>query len=208
MNPVAQFFDEKALTWDDIHDSSGAKHEAVAHLAGVSPKARVLDLGCGTGIMIPAYFALGARSVVGIDVSPNMIARAQQKFANDTRVHLHCMNALDLADDEPFDIAVVYNAYPHFMDKPALVDKIASLLAPHGRFLVAHGMGAQAIALHHRHVPANVTSKLGAARDESRLWESRFVIDQTGDAEHFYFFGGRLAQVADQDETPAEGAQP
>ncbi len=208
MNPVAQFFDEKALTWDDIHESSGAKHEAVAHLAGVSPKARVLDLGCGTGIMIPAYLALGARSVVGIDVSPKMIARAQQKFADDARVRLHCMNALEFTDDEPFDVAVVYNAYPHFMDKPALVEKIANLLTPRGRFLVAHGMGAQALALHHRHVPANVTSVLGAARDECRLWESRFIIDQTGDAEHFYFFGGRLAQGANRGEILPENARP
>ena len=40
---------------------------------------------------------------------------------------------------QTFDRIMIYNAYPHFMEKEKLVKKVEELLNPGGRFVVAHG---------------------------------------------------------------------
>lgn len=196
---VARFFNEKAPTWDETAEPSGVKHIAVAKLAGVKEGSRVLDLGCGTGIMVPAYLACGAGQVIGCDLSEGMISRAQEKWAQVSEVSFVCADVLDFEesaspDAEPgFDIVVIYNAYPHFPDKAALVKKVASLLRPGGRFLVAHGMGWAALNDHHATVPADVTSALVPAATACKKWEvGHFAIDVLVDTPELYAFGGTL----------------
>jgi len=189
---VAEYFDAKAATWDDMPCHDDAKHIAVAVLAGVEQGSRVLDLGCGTGIMAPAYLAAGAARVLGVDVAPGMIARASEKFAGESRVDFACCDAIDLEAGETFDRVVIYNAYPHFMDKAALITAITRVLAPQGRFLVAHGAGRDIINQHHHGaVPHCVTSDLDSAKAESRLWmRNGFDIDVIIDTPDIYAFGG------------------
>lgn len=188
---VADYFDGRAGQWDSMMEPCGPKHVAVAMLAGVREGSRVLDVGCGTGIMAKAYLECGAAEVVGLDVSPRMVALAQAKFAGEPRARFAAADVLDYRDDRPFDAVVVYNAYPHLLDKEALVDKVAGLVGAGGRFLVAHGMGMEALNLHHANVPHEVTSDLVPAAEASRVWERRFAIDELGDTPFMYFFGGR-----------------
>lgn len=192
MSEISDYFDKRALTWDSTTDKPGTKHVAVATLAGVGQGLRVLDLGCGTGIMTQAYLTCGALEVVALDASPEMIKRAQAKHASEKRVSFVCADALAYEDAQPFDVIVVYNAYPHFLDKPALVAKAASLLAPRGRFLVAHGMSRAQLNAHHVHVPTHVTSELRSAAEHAREWEALFDIDVMVDSNTLYAFGGTL----------------
>lgn len=190
MTMMEAYFTELAKTWDSQQPESGSLQEMVARLAGVSVGSRVLDLGCGTGIMEPAYLSLGAREVVALDVAPGMIDRAKDKFVHEPRVRFLCQDVLTYEEEEPFDVAVIYNAYPHFLDRYALVAKVASLLVPGGRFLVAHGMGRTRLNEHHCSVPAEVTSELCDAQSESAVWKHYFHIDVESDTPQFYCFGG------------------
>ena len=54
---------------------------AAVELLGLRPGARVLDLGCGTGLSIPLLAAaVGAEGeVVGLDASPQMLVRAARR---------------------------------------------------------------------------------------------------------------------------------
>lgn len=190
MVTVAEYFDQRAQSWDEVSDAPGAKHVCVAHMAGVTEGSRVLDLGCGTGIMAQAYFACGAAEVVALDVSSEMIARAQQKYADESRITFLAQDVLDYQDDQPFDVVVIYNAFPHFKDKEALVEKVSSLLRPQGRFLVAHGMSRAALNQHHGVVPEEVTSDLLPVKIHAKQWTPAFAIDQLIDSSHMYAFGG------------------
>ena len=189
---IGAYFDERADTWNEQAEPASAKHLMVAQLAGVHEGSRVLDVGCGTGIMERAYLELDASSIVALDLSEMMLACARETFADvpAERLRFECRDILDYTNDEPFDAVVIYNAYPHILDKAALVAATASLLKPRGRFLVAHGMGRDTLNAHHSSVPHDVTSDLLPAREAALDWQDTFTIDMLADTSFAYFFGG------------------
>ena len=118
-----------------------------------------------------------------------MIALAQQKY-QDPRVVFKAEDVLALPEDD-FDLAIIYSAYPHFPDKPALVAQTARLLKPGGRFLVAHSESRRTINARHHTLPnPNLSSTLQPARQEASVWSSLFEIDLLGDNNDIYFFSG------------------
>lgn len=189
---IGVYFDERAANWNEQAEPAGTKHLMIAQLAGVREGSRVLDVGCGTGIMERAYLELGAASIVGLDLSEAMLACARASFSDvpAERLRFECHDILDFTSNEPFDVVVIYNAYPHILDKEALVEATASLLVPGGRFLVAHGMSRETLNAHHANVPADVTSDLLPAREALRIWQDAFAVDMVADTPFTYFFGG------------------
>ena len=190
MNAIASYFDERARNWDDIAEPAGTKHIMMAKLAGCRQGLRVLDVGCGTGIMTQAYLDCGAAHITGIDLSREMVEKAKAKFSTDDRVSFICGDVVEVECDGVFDCIVMYNMYPHVIDKKPLVEAVHRLLVPGGRFLVAHGMGRDALNAHHHNVPADVTSTLQPAQIALQDWTDRFDIDTFCDNDLHYFFGG------------------
>lgn len=192
---IAAYFDSRAPQWDAQQigaEENARKTTGVAWIAGVRSGSRVLDLGCGTGVMAPAYLDAGAQSIVGIDASLGMIECARQKFADEPRISFVHGDVLEYVTDQLFDVVVIYNAYPHFLEKERLVEHVAQLLVPGGRFLVAHGMGRATLNAHHANVPADITSDLEPAALSCEVWRTRFDIDCLVDTPHCYLFGGSL----------------
>jgi len=190
VHQVEAYFNQMAQSWYENATPTSAIHHHVAFLAGVKPGMRVLDIGCGTGVMVAAYSDAQAKQIVGVDVSSNMIEYARMRFADDASVCFECCDITKYATDEPFDVAVIYNAYPHFADKQALANAVAGLLKDGGRFLVAHGKGRDDINDHHKDVPEDVTSHLLEARWECESWRHLFAVDTLVDTCDFYCFGG------------------
>ena len=191
MDEVAAYFNERAGKWDESGCSGESRVQgAVLSLVDLKPGDSVLDLGCGTGVMIPFYLAAQAGKIVAVDVSEKMVERAREKFGNEPSVELRAQDALSLNEDVCFDAVVIYNAYPHFFEKAALVEKVYRLVKAGGRFVVAHGSGRDAINRHHEAVAAGVSYGLRAASEESALWEGRFEIEALVDTPGFYAFSG------------------
>ena len=191
MDKVVAYFNEHAGTWDENGCSGESRVQgAVLSLVDLKPGDSVLDLGCGTGVMIPFYLAAKAGKIVAVDVSEKMVERAKEKFGNEPSVELRASDALLLDEGECFDAVVIYNAYPHFFEKQALVEKVYRLVKPGGRFVIAHGSGRDVINRHHDAVAAGVSCGLRAVSEESALWEGRFEIESLVDTPGFYAFSG------------------
>ena len=94
---------------------------------------RILDLGCGTGLLTRELASLGC-SVLGADSSPEMVAAAKE-----TGVEAILADAQTLKLDEKFD-AIMSNAAIHWMpDHYAVVRRVWNLLRPGGRFAAECG---------------------------------------------------------------------
>lgn len=127
--------------------------------AGVQPGVRVLDVACGTGVLIPDYLARGVKSVTGVDISPEMIRIAREKFPQE-QVSFLCADVEQAEFAGKFDCIVVYNAFPHFPEPEQLIRTLTGLLAPGGRLTIAHGMSRAAIDNHHRGAASRVSCGL------------------------------------------------
>jgi ubiquinone/menaquinone biosynthesis C-methylase UbiE len=121
---------------------AGALRRQTVRLAQIQPGERVLEVGCGTGdVALLARAAAGpAGAVVGIDPSPEMIARAQQKAARrrvgiDYRVGV--IENLELPSAS-FDIvlsSLMMHHLPERLKHEGLAE-IRRVLKPGGRLLV------------------------------------------------------------------------
>lgn len=101
----------------------------VLALLGPKPGERILDLGCGDGVLTQKLVEAGA-DVVGIDADPAMVAAATAKGL-DARLGDGCALGFDTAFD-----AVFTNAALHWMpDPPAVAAGVFRALKPGGRYV-------------------------------------------------------------------------
>lgn len=102
--------------------------EIVAWL-GPRPGERIVDIGCGDGVLTRTLVDAGAR-VVGVDASPDLVAAARARGL-DARI----ADAHELAFDREFD-AAFSNAALHWMREPdRVIASVARALVPGGRFV-------------------------------------------------------------------------
>jgi trans-aconitate methyltransferase len=105
----------------------------VVELLNAQPGERILDLGCGDGVLTETIVAAGA-NVVAVDAAPDMVAAAKAKGL-DARV----VPGQSLAFEREFD-AVFSNAALHWMRPPeAVLAGVARALKPGGRFVAEMG---------------------------------------------------------------------
>jgi ubiquinone/menaquinone biosynthesis C-methylase UbiE len=104
----------------------------------LSPGDSILDIACGTGIVARmARERLGAGgSVVGIDISPDMLAVART-VAPDIDWREGDAAALPLREGERFDVVVCQQGLQFFPDKPAAAAQMRRALGQGGRLAVA-----------------------------------------------------------------------
>lgn len=97
------------------------------------PGERILDLGCGDGVLTQKIAATGA-GVLGLDGSANLVAAARRLGVDAITGDGH---ALTFADE--FD-AVFSNAALHWMTRPqAVIEGVARALKHGGRFVAEMG---------------------------------------------------------------------
>lgn len=175
------FFDEKAAGWREIPRK---KIDRLLSPLPVAAGDRVLDIGCGTGVLEPALLARGA-AVDAIDLSPQMIARARQKEEN-RGANFAVADFYTFAARGGYDHALVFDAYPHFLDKPRFADRAAALLKEGGTLWIFFDAGRAEI--NGRHTAQNdlLSRPLRSAPREAEVFFPRFrVISMTDTAENY-----------------------
>ena len=108
-----------------------------AILEVVNPSSSVLEMGCGTGI-VTVEIAPNVREMTGIDISPKMIAKAQEKARrqNLKNVTFKVLDASELPfPDHAFDVILLPNLL-HLVPQPEKVIKESRRLLKPGGTLV------------------------------------------------------------------------
>jgi len=99
---------------------------------------RILDIGCGAGILSEPLARLGA-SVVGADpAEENIEAAKTHAEATGVAVDYRATTAEALAEaGEKFDIVLAMEVVEHVVDVPAFVESCASMVKPGGLMIAA-----------------------------------------------------------------------
>lgn len=104
---------------------------------------RILDLGCGTGLC-GVYFRDLAMELVGVDLSPKMIEKAQELGAYESLCAMDILDYLVQPSLAPFDIIIAGDVLVYMGDLAGLFQGVAAVLKPEGLFAftteqLAHG---------------------------------------------------------------------
>jgi SAM-dependent methyltransferase len=93
--------------------------------------ARVLELGCGTGLIL-ARIAEVAKEAVGIDLSEGMAQRAKERG-----LEVHIGSVCDLPfEDEEFDLTYSFKVLAHVPDIDAAIREATRVTRPGGHLLL------------------------------------------------------------------------
>jgi SAM-dependent methyltransferase len=99
----AEAFDAIGDRYDEAFPHKEGQIDAGAWLVGqLPPGSRVLDLGCGTGLPTARQLADAGHHVVGVDLSPGMIALARE-YVPEAEFHLMDIADMEERDLGPFD---------------------------------------------------------------------------------------------------------
>jgi phosphatidylethanolamine/phosphatidyl-N-methylethanolamine N-methyltransferase len=99
----------------------------------IEPGARVLELGVGTGLSLDAYPS--HCHVVGVDLAPDMLERAQDKVNRNGWRHitLEQGDALDLKfEDDSFDYVMAFHVISVVPDPQRMLDEARRVCRPGG----------------------------------------------------------------------------
>lgn len=130
------FFTGYSQLGRQVHGLAGAAEwPAVRALLPDLTNKRVVDLGCGFGWFARFAREHGAASVLGLDLSENMIARARRDTP-DPAIDYRIADLEQLALDEAsFDLAYSSLAFHYVMDFGRLVRSVHRALVPGAQFL-------------------------------------------------------------------------
>lgn len=121
-----------------LHALNPARLGYVAQRASLAG-ARVLDVGCGGGLLSEALAGAGAE-VVAIDLAPELIKVARlHKLETGVRVDYRLQSVESLAAEQPgsFDAITCMEMLEHVPDPAAIVGACATLLKPGGRLFLS-----------------------------------------------------------------------
>jgi SAM-dependent methyltransferase len=155
----------------------------------LAPRAgeRILDLGCGDGVLTAKLASMGCH-VIGVDASAPQIDAAR-KLDLDARI----MNGEALDFDCEFD-AVFSNAALHWMSNPAkVIAGVRRALKAHGRFVAefgGHGCVAKI-----RKALVEALNRRGAKGEAASLWYFPTVEDYTQQLIHGGFVVSYIALI-------------
>lgn len=149
-----EYFNNLAAKWDGMVSAEApATLAAIVARSGLIPGMKVLDVGCGTGLLVPFLLdAVGAEGeLVGIDFAAGMVRQAQAKgFGPNCRFLEADVTALPFGNGV-FDAVFCNNALPHFPDMAAATAEMHRVLKKGGRLVICHTNGREAVnRLHHQ----------------------------------------------------------
>lgn len=134
---LARAFDAQAAAFEraKVQRDAESLRRFVA-FAAVPAGGRVLDAGCGPGLVAEAFLEQGCE-VLGVDLSEQMIARARTRCARfGERARFEQGSLLDLEPGAAhLDAALSRNVLHHVEDPAAFVARQASLVRPGGAVL-------------------------------------------------------------------------
>jgi len=170
------YFEEAANAWDErfYTPELAAFLEKLVPEFGLKPGQNILDVGTGTGVLIPFLLrAIGpSGSITAIDCAEKMVQICRTKYSllRNVTVKLQDVEELDLPS-ESFDTITCFGLFPHLENKEKALHNMNRLLRSGGKLIISHALSSAEIRVHHRNVSAVAHDMLPEKPEMRRLLE-------------------------------------
>ena len=152
---TCDFFNKNAANWDNLRSEKDEKKlSKMAVRLGLHPGMTVLDVGSGTGVLLPYLLnAIGENGyVIALDFAANMLQESRGKPSRSAVGYL-CGDVMALPLKScSCDVAVCYSSFPHFPDKTKALNEMLRVVKPGGHVFVCHTSGREQINGIHRKI--------------------------------------------------------
>ncbi|MCP9612114.1 class I SAM-dependent methyltransferase [Coprobacter tertius] len=160
MSEKRYFFDSVCHQWDQMCEHDAGKIRSLLGYLDMSPGDKILDVGTGTGVLIPFIREINARGkILGIDNSSGMISVAREKFKADKFTNFCIADIERDVIEGIFDHIILYSVFPHLQRKSETMRRLVRKnLKEGGRLLIAHSQSRNELNKMHKNIDERVAS--------------------------------------------------
>jgi ubiquinone/menaquinone biosynthesis C-methylase UbiE len=190
MESLKDYFDRHASSWDEMlkYKERTSELSALVSWFGLAEGDWVLDVGTGTGILLPWISrAIGPRGMlIGFDFSFKMLEMAKlREYLGEKILLTATAESMPLRSDL-FDRIICFSAFPHFPNKAKAFVEMVRVLKSGGSLFIAHLKSVEELNQFHRHLGGPVAhdllphpERIRSLMTESGLWDIS-IINQPG----------------------------
>ncbi len=138
-NSIKQF-----TQWADNYDNPLTSitfqqtNSHIVKLLNPKPDSSLLDVGCGSGILIQKLLSLNRDiKLFGLDITPKMVEVAKKKFTNNSNIKIIQGSAIKMPyEDNSFNFVTCASSFHHHPDPLLSVKEMIRVLKPGGKLLI------------------------------------------------------------------------
>jgi len=132
-------YDKISERWHEFRSNKHINPLVIEFAHLVKKEGLILDVGCGTGIPITEFLVNEGFRVVGLDISKNMVKKAQSMKISNTKFYVG--NIMTWHDNNTYDGIIAYDSLFHLpLENQKNVYRIlSSLLTKDGYLFFTHG---------------------------------------------------------------------
>lgn len=205
------FFENYAGTWDQDRKENPEVLSFLIKMAGISAGDTVLDVGSGTGILLPYLHqaVTDTGRIEELDYSHRMLEQARLKFASFPGVTYTEKNILKYKlPQKAYDAIVCLNFYPHIAQyKEVFIKKMTAALKQDGSLIIMHDMPRSRVnAMHDQgeNPPSCVLPPVDIMA--TMLITAGLTVTVAMDTESFYFIRAEKKQYVPYEQYPEHAA--
>ena len=186
MKEMRDFFNARVDRFKVEDEFSDLRDQFVEKL-NLKEGSTIVDLGCGEGIMLKNLLKTNPKTVIEVDVSTDMICENIESHKEIECVSFVCGDFLNICLKE-VDAVMIYNAYPHFLDKKKLSKHLASCLNEHGIVMIAHSKSKEMLNNHHKGQDDHlkVSTMLKTPLEEYEAFKEEFELEEYYDDSYYF----------------------
>jgi len=179
------FDEEVAFFKQSIDADIRQRLQAIVAAAELGKGNEVLDVGTGTGVLIPYITPYQVGSILGCDLSSAMLEEAVRRHP---AASFWCGDIIDMpASFGSFDVIFFNAMFGNVWNQRTVLKKSCELLKPHGKIIISHPMGARFVAGLSQQNPKLVPHLLPSAQRLKKLIEDlELNIIRFEDEQDFY----------------------
>ena len=155
------YFNQLADSWDKRFQTEALSTflERLVPTFGLLPGQKILDIGTGTGILIPFLLkAVGPTGQISaIDYAEKMVKICKSKYAHLPNVTftVQQVEKLDFPS-QTFDAVTCFGLFPHIENKEEALQQINRVLKTNGKLIISHALSSTEIKAHHHNASSAV----------------------------------------------------